>query len=232
MTSSDDVFESVARIGGSSTAEQVADGLRQLILEGQLAPNTQLKEVTLASAFGTSRNTIREALLLLTHEGIVQRNRHRGAVVTALDPAAIRDMARARRVVEIAAVDAFEETQTGSLDSLAAALEDLVRAVESGDWHRIPTADAMFHKALVSLSGSPHLMALYDQLLSEIRLATLVSGTRDHSVGQSVVDEHQLVYDLLKQDRFDECRDEIRRMLRETEERLLEGFRPGTPSAE
>jgi DNA-binding GntR family transcriptional regulator len=231
MTSPDDVFESVARIGGSSTAEQVADGLRQLILGGQLEPNTPLKEVVLASAYGTSRNTIREALLLLTHEGIVQRTRHRGAVVTALDPADIRDMARARRVVEIAAVDAFEEMRAGSLDDLAAALDDLKRAVVSGDWHRIPTADAMFHKALVSLSGSRHLMALYDQLLSEIRLATLVSGTRDHSVGHSVVDEHQLVYDLLIGDRFDECRDELRRMLKETEERLLESVRPGPPSS-
>jgi DNA-binding GntR family transcriptional regulator len=230
MTSSDDVFESVARIGQSSTAEHVADELRQLILSGQLKPNTPLKEVTLASAFGTSRHTVREALLLLTHEGIVQRSRHRGAIVTVLDPADIREMARTRRIVEIAAIDAFEESEGGSLAGLRTALDELEHAVDAGDWHRIPTADAAFHKALVSLTGSRHIIGLYDQLLSEIRLATLVSGTRDNFLGQSVVDEHKLVFDLLTEKKFDECRDEIRKILNETEQRLLESFRPIPPS--
>ena len=231
MTSSDDVFEAVARIGQTSTAEYVADGLRQLILNGKLEPNSPLKENTLASAFGTSRNTVREALLLLTHEGIVQRHRPRGAIVTVLDPTDVRDMARARRVIELAAVDAYQENQGGPLADLTSALDELARAEDSRDWHRIPAADAMFHKALVSLSGSPHLVGFYDRLLSEIRLATLVSGTRDTLVGHSVLDEHQLVHDLLRTGKFDECRAEIRRMLDETEQRLLDSFRAAQPSA-
>lgn len=226
MTSADDVLSSVSRIGQSSSAEQVADGLRQLILGGQLQPGAQLKEVTLASAFGTSRHTVREALLLLTHEGIVQRNRHRGAIVTELDPDAVREMARTRLIVEIAAVDAAEEFGDVPLDGLRDALDELEQAVVSEDWHRIPVADAMFHQALVALTGSRHLVALYSQLMSEIRLATLVSGTQDNSEGESVVDEHKLLFELLATGRFAECRAEIRKRLDETEQRLLHSFRP------
>ena len=217
-------FGSVTVLDRASTAEQVASGLRQLILSGQLKPNAPLKEGELAAAFGTSRNTVRETLLLLTHEGLVQRSRHRGAVVAVLDADAIQDMSRARKILELAAVDAVQHDPTTSLAPLAAALDELIAAVERDDWHEIPTADAMFHRALVSLCRSGRITAMYDQLLSEIRLATLVSGRTDASAGQSVVDEHRAVFDGLEGGRFDASRAELVRMIDETEQRLLQTY--------
>jgi DNA-binding GntR family transcriptional regulator len=217
-------FASVTVVARASTAEQVAAGVRQLILSGEISPNTPLKETELAAAFGTSRNTVRETLLLLTHEGLVQRSRHRGAVVAAHGADDIRDVSRARKVLELAAVDAVERTPGISLAPLAAALSDLVAAVERDNWDEIPLADAMFHRALVSLQGSSRLTGMYDQLLSEIRLATLISGRTDASEGQSVVDEHRRVHDMLEHGRFDDCRAELSDMIDETERRLLRTF--------
>lgn len=211
-------------VARSSTAEQVATDLRRLILSGELAPNTPLKEAEISAAFGTSRNTVRETLLLLTHEGLVQRTRHRGAVVSTFEAADIREMCQARKVLELAAVDAIETDPSIDLSPLTAALDTLIDAVGRDDWDDIPLADAMFHRALVSLRGNKRLIGMYDQLLSEIRLATLISTQIDASEGQSVVDEHRRVHDLLAQRGFDDCRAELTRMFDETEQRLLHTY--------
>ena len=221
MKVAQDVFGSVAAVERASTAEQVASGLRELILTGQLAPNTPLKEGQLATAFGTSRNTVRETLLLLTHEGLVHRSRHRGAVVAVLDADDVRDMCHARKVLELSAIDAVQGAHGVSLEPLAAALDTLAAAVASDDWDKIPTADMMFHRALVALTGSRRLLGMYDQLLSEIRLATLVSGRTDAAEGDSVVDEHRTIYDLLRHRRYDDCRRELSQIIDETEQRLV-----------
>lgn len=198
--------------------------MRQLILSGELAPNTPLKEAEIATAFGTSRHTVRETLLLLTHEGLVQRSRHRGAVVAAFDAGDIKDMCQARKVLELAAVDAIESDLAIDLSPLTTALATLIDAVERDDWDEIPLADAMFHQALVALRGNRRLVGMYDQLLTEIRLATRISSQVDASEGQSVVDEHRRVHDLLAQRRFDECRAELTQMIDQTEQRLLRTY--------
>ena len=224
MVDVNEVFGSVAAVERATTSEQVADGLRELILSGQLKPNTPLKETQIAEAFKTSRTTVRETLLLLTQEGIVQRTRHRGAVVAVLDPDAVRDMCHIRKVLEMSAVDACVDAENVSYAGLVSALDNLAAAVEDQDWHNIPLADAMFHRALVALHHSPRVMTIYDQLLSEIRLATLVAGHHDETEGGSLVDEHRQIYELLVAGEYDKCRNEIARIIDETQQRLLDGF--------
>ena len=65
-----------------SVADQVASVLRQRILDGELRPGTPLQELSLATALGVSRNTMREALRILALEGLLHRNLHRGVVVS------------------------------------------------------------------------------------------------------------------------------------------------------
>ena len=161
---------------------------------------------------------------MLAYDGIVQRMRHRGAVVAVLDRDAIWDMCHIRKVVETAAVDAYAETPDAPLDGLAAALNDLAGAIQADDWHRIPQADVMFHRAFVALHDSPRAMAVYDQLISEIRLAALMSGHRDVAAGGSLIEEHRCNYDLPAGGKFEECRDEIGRIIDETRQRLIDGY--------
>jgi DNA-binding GntR family transcriptional regulator len=83
-----------------STAEQVAAEIRAILLRGEVPPNTKFPEQALAQRFGVSRNTMREALLLLRSQGLIRHQLHRGAVVVVLDDAAIVDVSQARRVLE------------------------------------------------------------------------------------------------------------------------------------
>jgi DNA-binding GntR family transcriptional regulator len=69
----------------------VANRLRELIIEGELAPGTRLNERTLCNRLGVSRTPLREAFRLLASEGLVQIQPNRGAQVVALSEEDIRE---------------------------------------------------------------------------------------------------------------------------------------------
>ena len=69
------------RIDRSSTAERVADVLRELIIRGDLPAGTPLREQQLVGSLDVSRNTLREAFRLLGRERLVDYTLHRGVAV-------------------------------------------------------------------------------------------------------------------------------------------------------
>src|SRR5438132_14067192 len=74
-----------------SVADQVATVLRPRILDGELRPGTSLPEVPLASSLGVSRNTMREAMRILSLEGLLKRNLHRGVTVSQLSVRGVQE---------------------------------------------------------------------------------------------------------------------------------------------
>lgn len=164
------------RAAPQSAAERLAGVLREDILAGRLTPGTPLPETTVGARFAVSRSTVREALRLLDQRGLVRIERHRGAAVTALTPAALEDLRRARRALEGAAGRAV--TVEADLSALAAALARLDAAAAAGDADAVVDADLDFHAALVALLGSERLSACYDALQHELRLALNLTGRR------------------------------------------------------
>src|SRR5919112_1117058 len=90
------VAEEVRSFDRSSTAERVAELLRHRVIEGDLPPGHRLSEEQLVDVLHVSRNTLREAFRLLTHEGLLVHRLHRGVFVPELDEdvAAGEDAAR------------------------------------------------------------------------------------------------------------------------------------------
>ena len=84
----------------SSTAERVAELLRHRVMEGDLPPGTRLSEEQLVEVLQVSRNTLREAFRLLTHEGLLVHRLHRGVFVPELDEEDLVDLYRLRRTIE------------------------------------------------------------------------------------------------------------------------------------
>ena len=85
---STDAFTALAADRGglarSSTAERVADIMRERITDGSLAPGSRLPEDAVGSALGVSRNTLREAFRLLVHERLAMAEFNRGVFVRRL----------------------------------------------------------------------------------------------------------------------------------------------------
>ena len=71
--------------------EETVDRLRDLIVQGELAPGSRLNERVLTARLGVSRTPLREAIKLLATEGLVDLLPNRGAVVAPIDPARIAE---------------------------------------------------------------------------------------------------------------------------------------------
>ncbi len=180
-------------IDRSSTAERVADALRLLMFDGDMAPGTALREVSLAQSFGVSRTTVREALQLLSLEGLVTRSPNRGAVVTLLSAEDLEEIFRARRVLETAGIRAAPQASPGARQALRAALGAYADAARSADHPRATAAHLAFHNALVGLLDSARLTVMAGALTSDLRLALARVGRERDDATEQVAEHRRLL---------------------------------------
>ncbi|MER6419314.1 GntR family transcriptional regulator [Streptomyces sp. NPDC001137] len=159
-----------ALLGRTSTAERVSDILRGRIAEGFFPPGTRLSEDSIGGALGVSRNTLREAFRLLTHERLLVHELNRGVFVRVLTVEDVEDIYRTRRLVECAVVRGLGAPPYG-LDALAEVVEEGQRAAREGDWKSVGTANIHFHRELVALAGSARTDELMRSVFAELRLA-------------------------------------------------------------
>ncbi|MER5889863.1 GntR family transcriptional regulator [Streptomyces sp. NPDC001941] len=159
-----------ALLGRTSTAERVADILRTRVAEGYFPPGTRLSEEGIGGALKVSRNTLREAFRLLTHERLLVHELNRGVFVRVLAVDDVVDIYRTRRLVECAVVHGLGEPPF-ALDALAAAVAEGLAAARAGNWKGVSTANIHFHRELVALAGSARTDELMRGVLAELRLA-------------------------------------------------------------
>lgn len=163
-----DLSQDRPRLGRSSTAERVADILRDRISEGFFQPGQRLSEESISEALGVSRNTLREAFRLLGHERLLDHRLNRGVFVRLPSVEDVLDLYRVRRVLEGAAVR--RKPSEEALTVIKEAVAEARRAAAQDDWQRVGTANIRFHQTLVSLNESPRIDEAMRQLLAELRL--------------------------------------------------------------
>jgi len=156
-------------LGRASTAERVADVLRDRIAEGHFPPGTRLSEESIGGALGVSRNTLREAFRLLTHERLLVHRLNRGVFVRKATPEDLADLYRLRMLIECGALRALGRPPY-PLDDLRAAVVAGERAARDRAWQLLATANIHFHQAVVALAGSPRTDELMRGVLAELRL--------------------------------------------------------------
>ncbi|WP_317442199.1 GntR family transcriptional regulator [Streptomyces collinus] len=159
-----------ALLGRTSTAERVSDILRSRIAEGFFPPGTRLSEDAIGGALGVSRNTLREAFRLLTHERLLVHELNRGVFVRVLTVEDVEDIYRTRTLVECAVVRGLGEPPYG-VDGLAAAVAEGELATAENDWKALGTSNIHFHRELVALAGSERTDELMRSVFAELRLA-------------------------------------------------------------
>jgi len=179
-----------------STTERVTDVLRTRITEGMFAPGTRLSEDGLTVALGVSRNTLREAFRLLSHERLLVHELNRGVFVRMLPADDVADLYRLRRILELAAVDAAADAPPEALDQVRQALSEAESAAAEDRWMDVGTANMHFHRALVGLAGSPRMDEAIRQLLAELRLVFHVMEP-PREFHEPYVRENRRIYHLL-----------------------------------
>ncbi|MFZ5870058.1 MAG: GntR family transcriptional regulator [Actinomycetota bacterium] len=209
----------------SSTAERVADVLRRRITEGDLPPGTRLPEEQLVVVLRVSRNTLREAFRLLTHEGLLVHQLHRGVFVPELDADALVDLYRLRRAVECDVVRGLSQASPSGLDELEADVQEAEAAARRGDWAAVGTANMAFHRHLVALAGSRRMDQVTERVLAELRLAfhAAASPQRLH---EPYVARNRHLLDLLRAGEYDQAAKELEAYLHDSLSELLTAVTP------
>jgi DNA-binding GntR family transcriptional regulator len=149
-------------------AQSVYERIRGQILRLELAPGSSVDEASLARMHGVSRTPVREALVRLASEGLVQLLPNRGSQIAPLDLARIKDYLEAidlcqRAVTRWAAVRRRPE----QLDTIAQRARDFEEAVRAGDADRMVLTNRDFHAAIADACGNLHLALAYKRLLDE-----------------------------------------------------------------
>jgi len=117
---------------------RLRDRLEEAILEGELKPGERLRAEALAQRFGTSRTPIREALLQLEGQGLVEVEPNRGAVVRTFDRDDVVDLYEIRALIEPhAAARAATRISDARIAELAALCEAEDQLVANEHFHRI-----------------------------------------------------------------------------------------------
>jgi DNA-binding GntR family transcriptional regulator len=178
-------------IDRSSTTDRVAGALRELLFAGELSPGEPLREVTLAESFSVARSTVREALQVLTTEGLVTRQPNRGVTVTELTEHDIAEIFEARLVLESAGVRAG--AAGADLSPAATALATYAEAAVADDAVVATQSHLEFHTSLVALIGNSRLVASADGLTADLRLALASVERQRRNARQQVADHRRLL---------------------------------------
>jgi len=173
-----------------SLREQVVNALRAAMISGQLEPGVVYSAPTLAARFGVSATPVREAMLDLAKDGLVEAVRNKGFRVTELSGRDLDELTELRMLIEVPTTARL----AGRLDDPALArLRDLAGAIEEaaaeGDLIGYVDADREFHLTLLGHGGNRHLVDLVADLRSRARLfglgrlsdtGRLVDSAREH----------------------------------------------------
>ena len=155
-----------------SVVDRVAEELRRALFEGELDPGTPLREVALAESLGVARSTVREALGHLVAEGLADRVPNKGTAVHEISVEEIRDVCRARAVLETAGVRRWNDASEAARDAVRSALTEFHRLAQTtATPQELTAAHLQIHQALTGLTESPRLVASAESLYAEIRLA-------------------------------------------------------------
>jgi DNA-binding GntR family transcriptional regulator len=120
--------------------------LREQIVAGTLAPGERLRLRTLAESLGLSEMPVREALRMLSRDGLVEFSDHRGATVTEIPLEDVRETISARMWLEILAVR--EAVPHHDAASLAAVRRALAQGAKAADGAAFSVANRALHEAI------------------------------------------------------------------------------------
>lgn len=179
----------------------IAAQLRTLIAVGNFAPGVRLGQTELAVQFKASRVPVREALKLLTAEGIVEHDPNRGFFVARFSSDEAQQYFRLREMVEdelLASLQWPDEADLAELRIRAAELEDLLDEGNRREWWDKHQA---FHHAIFDLSPKKILVreAMRYWSLTD-RYRALVPLPRRDSAQRRIVNKADLVQALAERD--------------------------------
>ncbi len=171
-------------------SDQIATHLRARICRGDLQPGDRLVEAELSMELGVSRAPLREALVTLQRDGLVELIPYRGAIVANLGQHDLEEIRELRAALEaIAAKRAARMAPEQTAQQLRDRLRAMSEAATEGDATAAALAHIDFHRAIGEASGYDRLVGFLDQLAGQ-SLALYSYAALPPSDLMALADEH------------------------------------------
>jgi GntR family transcriptional regulator, transcriptional repressor for pyruvate dehydrogenase complex len=186
--------------------------IKEMIVSGELRPGDRLpREADLAARLGLARNSLREAVRVLSVMRILDVRQGDGTYVTSLESPLLLEAMNfvvdfhqddsvlhffeVRRIMEpAAAAIAATRISEGELDKLRSLLDEIGTDASVDE---LVENDLRFHRAIAEASGNPVLSSLLDGLSAPIQRARIWRGLTERGAIPRTLSEHRAIYEAL-----------------------------------
>lgn len=182
----------------NSMHEQVAQQLRDLIFAGELSPGTFVDETRLCEQLDISRTPLREALKVLTAEGLIRHEPRRGCFVNEVTEQDLDDIFPVIALLEgRCAYEAALQASDADIEALHALHDQLERSAAHNSIQDYYAANYAIHEAIIAIAGNKWLAQVIRDLRKILKLARLQQLNAPGRLTQSLA-EHMAIFAALK----------------------------------
>lgn len=188
----------------SLVTKRIVNDISKEILIGNLKPGDKLGEKIYAEHYGTSRAAIREALYLLSKEGLLKGIPKRGAIVQDYSEEDTYDLLVIRSMLEVLAVEKLKEVDIEH--SIVKEMEVIIGLMQRDEGLLEYTElNYTFHLNLVKLSKSKPIIEAYINLSQTLKRIQNVMFSQPGNIRKSIK-EHKVIFNLVKEKNIDDLK--------------------------
>lgn len=217
-------------VSRASLREQITEVLRGAVITGSMRSGEIFSAPSLAERFGVSATPVREAMLDLAKEGLIEAVRNKGFRVTEPTDAQLDDVTELRMLIEVPTcaelARRYSAGWAGTVAELRTVAEAIVGHAEGRDLIAYIEADRRFHLGLLGLAGNAELVSVVGQLRARSRLYGLQRLAREGTLGRSAA-EHIELLDAITDGDADRAAEVMRRHIHH-----VRGLWAGRPDAD
>lgn len=209
---------------GPQLKDLVYAHLRSAIVTCRIAPGEPLREAAVSASLGVSKTPVREALVRLADDGLVELRTHRGAVASTYDRTSVVELFELRELVQ---TDLARRAARGAPDHVLAELAENIersrRAREAGDDATLARLLSAFDDQMLALQTNRLLAEINDRLRAHVeRIGRLVASAPERL--HRSVDEHAAIADALVARDVERAADAVRAHVRSLELLVVGAF--------
>jgi len=215
----------VISIPRSALHEQVAQRLRQMLVEGRISPGAKLNERELSELLKVSRTPLREAIKMLAAEGLVELLPNRGAIAVSLNEADVLNTFEVMAGLEgMAGELAAERITPEELAEVQAMQFEMMAAYTRRDLSAYYAVNARIHGAIAAAAKNPVLATVYTQVNARLQ-ALRFRSNQDGEKWKRAVKEHEKMIEALGAHDGQAMREILQQHLRNKRDVVLEQLR-------
>ena len=177
-----------------SLRETVTERLRTSIISGELVEGELYSAPSLGAAFGVSATPVREAMMDLVREGLVETVKNKGFRITGMTDAELDEIAEIRLLIEPEATKrAMALIPAESIPELRSLADVIVRKARDKDSDAYLAAARASHSRLLSFAGNKQLVELVTSLRLRTRMYGLTTLMDNHQLDGSAQEHHEMI---------------------------------------